>query len=254
MNQETTVRLQELTRNFYDTVAGQFSDTRQTAWPGWERTLVHLNKFEANKQLSVLDVACGNGRFLNFLMQNFNRVVQYEGIDNNKKLLQETKALLHEKEVRGNVYQIDLIDRLLETNQRYFPELNRCYDLIVCFGIFHHIPSMKLRKTCIQQLAQLLDSSGILIISLWQFADLERFQKKLLSPQSFEIDPTDLEENDYLLGWDTQTNIARYCHSFSQENIEELVTASSLKLLDQFKADGKNNNMNTYLVLQRSTQ
>lgn len=254
MNQETAKKLQQLTKNFYDTVAGQFSDTRQTAWPGWERTLVHLNETQENGQLSVLDLACGNGRFINFLKLNLKSELHYDGIDSNEVLLHKTKALLFEKEVQGNVYHIDLVDRLTEKNQMYFPELNRNYNLIVCFGIFHHIPSKELRTSCIQQLGQLLQSSGILIISLWQFANLERFQKKLLSPQSFEIDPAQLEENDYLLGWDTQINIARYCHSFSMDEIKELVAASGLKLLDQFKADGKDNNMNTYLVLQRSTQ
>ena len=59
-------------------------------------------------------------------------------------------------------------------------------------------------------------------------------------------------EGDYLLGWRNLPGVYRYCHSFSDEEIDSLVTlvADKAKCVARFRADGRTGSLNEYLVLQ----
>ena len=67
------------------------------------------------------------------------------------------------------------------------------------------------------------------------------------------IDASELEEHDYLIGWQDKANTWRYCHHFSQEELDELLVnlGSDVRVCTQFSADGKDNNLNRYVILQR---
>lgn len=69
----------------------------------------------------------------------------------------------------------------------------------------------------------------------------------------FAIDFTQFEAGDYLLGWQNDTAAFRYCHSFSDEEIETLILSvgDRAHLIDRFTADGKAGNLNEYLVFCR---
>lgn len=59
-------------------------------------------------------------------------------------------------------------------------------------------------------------------------------------------------EGDYLLGWRNLPGVYRYCHSFSDEEIDSLATlvADRAKCVARFRADGRTGSLNEYLVLQ----
>lgn len=59
-------------------------------------------------------------------------------------------------------------------------------------------------------------------------------------------------EGDYLLGWRNTPGAYRYCHSFSDEEIDSLVAsvADKAQCVARFRADGRTGNLNEYLVLQ----
>jgi tRNA (uracil-5-)-methyltransferase TRM9 len=253
MDHSVVTHLNTLTKKFYLKVADSFSRTRQTPWQGWSRALEIIKPFIHAQNISVLDVGCGNGRFLTFLNKSSASNISYLGIDENSLLLQQTKGQLHDLKVDGDVL---LSDFITEVQNGFFSErfANKTFNVIASFGVFHHIPSKELRKKFIAELAALTAENGVLIISFWQFGQFARFEDKKLDPSKFDINPSDLEENDFLLGWDSDTTIARYCHSFSPEEINELVTTSGMQLLETFPADGREGKVNTYLVLQRIAQ
>ena len=62
-----------------------------------------------------------------------------------------------------------------------------------------------------------------------------------------------LEEGDYLLGWNDAPGTYRYCHSFDDSEIESLIAgvASNAHLVNRFRADGRANDSNEYLVFRR---
>ncbi|MDO4841598.1 MAG: methyltransferase domain-containing protein [Phoenicibacter congonensis] len=69
MNEATRQKCISLTSNFYAEVAGSFSSTRQSAWNGWQKI---IEAVELPDEFSVLDLACGNLRFEEFLASTFN--------------------------------------------------------------------------------------------------------------------------------------------------------------------------------------
>lgn len=73
------------------------------------------------------------------------------------------------------------------------------YDVAVCFGVMHHIPTAKLRERLLKELTK----SKIAIVSFWQFEKDARIFKK--AQETTEVAKSklgiqNLEENDYFLG------------------------------------------------------
>lgn len=257
MEEQTITKLNDLTQQFYNTVSESFSQTRQLSWEGWKAIPEILVKSLNTQKLNVLDIGCGNGRFATFLHESVDCGVLYTGVDTNTELLLRTKAVIEtleksnrEKNFEGIVAELDLVAELLKNNFNiHFADKN--FTVITAFGVLHHIPTAKLRQKFLEAISQILSENGVCIISLWRFAEFERYQSKKLDPAEFGIADRELEANDFLLGWKDQKNIARYCHSFTEQEISGIIKNSNLRLLTQYQADGKEGTANTYLVLQK---
>ena len=85
MTPEVARRMNCLNESFYRDNARSFDQTRQTAWPGWERCLCIGHTTGALPQyggVRVLDVASGNLRLARYLAERLPGVrVSYHGID-----------------------------------------------------------------------------------------------------------------------------------------------------------------------------
>lgn len=148
------------------------------------------------------------------------------------------------------------------------------YDLVVSFGFMHHIAGYELRRRFIEKLLKLTSPTGVCVLSLWRFAEDPRAREKAMrktkenlsalkagtlhGAEAFTLTQCkkiedSLEEGDFLLSWQGQAGYGRYCHSFSDREIDTIVRdlPSSYRLLDRFCADGKNGCMNCYLILVR---
>lgn len=132
-------------------------------------------------------------------------------------------------------------------------------DVAVSFGFMHHVPTQAARQALLAGMASHTKPGGVLIVSLWQFMKNERIARKArrateAGMQALGI--AELDEGDYLLGWKDVQGAYRYCHHFSDEDIdamlEPLVGGSSPRatLLDRFEADGRSHYLNTYVALR----
>ena len=83
---------------------------------------------------SVLDLGCGNRRFSKFLKEN-NLETDVVNVDSYQ---------WDEK-----VKKLDIIDSLLNNNFNL-----DSYDVAVCFGVMHHIPSSELRERLLKELTK----------------------------------------------------------------------------------------------------
>ncbi len=322
MDIATAQELIELTNRFYEQVGDSFSQTRHTAWEGWKRCLSALDSAAcedpasanarangipstkttaAESTLSVLDVACGNLRFADFLLRELEanegysengsnncsdksdgaqdegssgdsirnrnniRLISYYGIDRNPTLDETAFPLLAQRKTSLHLTRCDLLEEALRGNGALAIDAPPC-KLSVCFGFFHHIPTQALRKKILAALLNSTQTGGVAAISLWQFEkspdiamkaqnDTARAaQSRVLS--SYGIDRTQLERGDWLLGWQHNENVFRYCHSFSESEIDELAdfacASCNATLIDRFSADGRTRNLNTYLVFRKN--
>ena len=85
MRTQTATRLLRSVPKMYDSIAPQFSRTRQSIWSDF---LFFAPYLPSNP--SVLDVGCGNGRLLRYYEKT--PFSSYLGVDNSKKLLRHARA------------------------------------------------------------------------------------------------------------------------------------------------------------------
>ena len=166
------------------------------------------------------------------------------------------------------------------------------FDLVVSFGFLHHIPSFDLRRQFLLEALSQVKPGGYLVVSFWQFLndpakrakieqthtealaffgsdaetcanDRDAFDPGAGSSSSGNPNPSDLkplaffagslEPNDYFLGWKNEPGNYRYCHHFSNEEIDRIITALAphATVIESFSADGKPGNLNRYVVFKR---
>ena len=246
MNKITIQRLNAINREFYQKTADEFDQTRGKAWPGWKILLPYFNFQAQRKPFSVLDVGCGNGRFGVFMAEYLEAPVVYHGVDNNETLLNHArKALDPLPNITATLEQRDVVLSPPETGE---------YDLVVLFGLIHHIPGRDNRQTFVRRLARRVKPRGFLVFASWRFYDFERFKQRII-PWADDLAGL-VETHDYLLDWrrgDLETGkfAQRYCHFVDDAEHTALIAASGMREIHSFRADGFTNTVNKYALLNR---
>lgn len=257
MDIELIKRLNQLNTDFYNTTAIDFDDSRHYFWQGWDKIPPFLDDFE---DIRVADIGCGNGRFGQFLLEKCPQVkLSYTGIDANKRLLSFAEENLQGKIPALHLDQVDIIQSLLD-NEDFLN--NQKFQLITCFGVFHHVPSFELRLKLLKYLLSKLSANGTLIVSVWMFMEYERFRKKIIRTdekndsqklEKYSLNLINLEKNDYILDWKRGTEALRFCHYIDEQEQNLLLEKSGAKLKKSFRADGKENDVNQYLILSHQS-
>jgi SAM-dependent methyltransferase len=253
MDEKTVRALNAINRCFYRDRAAEFSATRQEAWPGWQRIAPLLREIPVGRDVHVLDVGCGNGRFAEFLalaLPERHATTHYLGIDASAPLLAAVRARkLPLAEVATR--QADLVGAgVAELLAR------RRFSLIAVFGVLHHIPGHRNRRALLEDLAQHLEPGGLMALAFWRFGESPRLRGKLRSWAEWNvsaeepIDESRLEAGDQLLAWGPGGQSVRYCHFADAGEIRRLVEATSLRTLATYTDDGRERDLNRYFVLQ----
>lgn len=236
MDNHTIQRLNALNQDFYRITAENFNQTRNHPWPGWGKLLTYL---DFKPPLSVLDVGCGNGRFAQFLAENLDVQIDYIGLDANPTLLDHARHALSDVDGSVTLIQQDIIQNPPDFGQ---------FDLVVLFGVIHHIPGFQNRQDFVRQLSDRVAPNGLLVFACWRFYDDPRLRERIVPwPDDFQV-----EHHDYLLDWRSGEQALRYCHFVDDDEHAGLVTATGLTELATYRADGKSGELNQYSILRRT--
>lgn len=103
------------------------------------------------RKLHLLDLACGTGRFLARVKENYPRL-NVTGLDLSAAYLAEAKRTL--AAWRGCAF--------LEANAEHVPLENASQDVISCIYLFHELPP-RIRRIVVSEIARLLKPGGTLI-------------------------------------------------------------------------------------------
>lgn len=270
MNRDTIQILNEMNRSFYQNQCQSFSDTRQSPWTGWKRCLEIFfeqkklgalgehkhhtlcqgqGRSDTTAAVSVFDLACGNLRYEAYLASALPRAnLSFYAVDNCDDLAVS--------DISAAYQHVDVMEVLLQDEPLESKFSAPACDMVVAFGFMHHVPSMHFREQVLQALVSQALPGGLIFISFWQFLNNDGLAAKaqITHEQAVsELNLPPLERNDFILGWKQQPGAYRYCHSFTEEEIDTLAQSVSTQacVVDRFYADGRDESLNTYLVLRK---
>lgn len=165
---------------------------------------------------------------------------------------------------------LDIVESLLDGT--FADRLPRnSHDLAVAFGLMHHLPTFALRARVLEGTLGSLRPGGFAVVSFWQFLNDPRLAAKAATVtaegRAAHCLPT-FHENDFLLGWQHAEGVYRFCHHTPEDEIDALLAAIRepsapstsgrtppaplpFREIARFSADGKQENLNRYLILQR---
>jgi 2-polyprenyl-3-methyl-5-hydroxy-6-metoxy-1,4-benzoquinol methylase len=247
MTPATQERLLALNRTFYQQVAVEFDRSRAGLPVGWAQLHPLLMAQAQRPSLAVLDVGCGNGRFVR-LFDALGVPVAYVGMDSEATLL----ALATQQHADLAPVQPQWVQADLTTPSwvQALPTEPARFDLIVCLAVLHHLPGGTLRARVLRELAGRLAADGVLVCSTWQFLTSARFVEKGVPWASVGLAEDEVEPGDFLLPWQQGGYAVRYVHQIDEAEMTQLAQAASLTITDTFYADGKEGNLNLYTILK----
>ncbi len=150
--------MQDITSQGYQTVAQEFSASRERLWP----ELNILKKYVKDGD-KVLDLGCGNGR----LVQLFEDVnVDYLGIDNNEKFIEIAKE---------NYPDQDFIVKDILT-----AETDKQFDAIFMIAVLNHFDKDD-RELILKKVYSWLKPGGFLLMTNWNMHNLKNKKSKWYS-------------------------------------------------------------------------
>jgi len=189
----------------YENISLSFSQTRNRPWPEFEI----IKRYLKTRQ-KVLDIGCGNGRFLNYLKADIN----YYGVDPSTKLLEIAKKN-HENVAfkKGDFLNLPFKDHF--------------FNVAVSIAAYHHVPSQNLRTKALMEVRTVLRKDGLFILTVWDLYQPK--YEKLIEKDQEEALEGGLEVGDSFIPW--QNKIKRYYHAFKKEDLEkELSSVFSIVL------------------------
>jgi SAM-dependent methyltransferase len=150
--------------------------------------IAFINKYVKHDFKTLLDIACGTGKHLEFLKEFFI----CEGIDISSELLE----IARQRNPELSFHCTDMLD--------YY--LDKQFDIITCFfGSIGHMMTVENLNTAISNMKQHLSPNGIIAIEPWH------------TPEQFKAGRTSLLTVD-----EEELKIARCCTSQVEDNISIL--------------------------------
>ena len=247
MEDSTADRLLQLNREFYDTFAEAFRDSRAPTEPGFERILQRVHPGSR-----VLDLGCGPGRLASLLPPGCS----YTGVDYSAELLRAATES-HSAESHSadgvNVGEAPANVRFVQADLvgDPWPDLvGDGYDWVILRAVLHHIPGLDRRRTVVQRATEVLGPQGMVVVANWQFLRIERLRRRLLSWDQIGLRESDVDPGDYLLDWQRNGYGIRYVHLIDEAETHQLANHAGLQIDDLFFADGHTDDLTLYAILR----
>lgn len=236
MDSQTQNQLMDLNKQFYQTFADDFSETRMRLQPG---VLKIITKLRPNTR--VLDLGCGNGQLaLRLAADDFQG--SYIGTDFSPNLLERARRLVPE-DFPAVFRELDLTRE--DWGQSLPPGQ---FDYIFAFATLHHIPGHNLRESILRQIHLRLKAGGVFALSNWQFLNSERLRRRIQPWEAINLSAGDVDAGDHLLDWRRGGYGLRYVHHFKETELNQLAHESGFSVQECFYSDGKTGDLALYQV------
>ena len=186
----------------YDAFATTFSNSRKNLhWPELEYIIADMIRYTHE---SILDIGCGNGRFLEQVEISWLRFWEYMGIDSSSGMIWEAHRLHpdHQFETIG-MQDIATIDR--------------SFDALLFLASFHHLESRIERTQVLQDSKKLMNPNGQIYMTNWNLQDQAKYET------------SHRWDGDY----DIKIGVySRYYHGFTVDELAELFEETGYRVIE----------------------
>lgn len=222
--------IMEMSRRGYEDIAEDFASTRKVFWEE-----LYFLKDYINDDDNVLDLGCGNGRFLELIG---DKNIQYTGIDSSESFIKQAR------ETYGHMGEFT------HGNALSLPYKDASFDTIVSFGVLHHVPSRKYRKQFLSEAYRVMREDGTLILTVWNIWNerltpviKEHAVKKLLGKSKLDF-------KDVFLPFGKKEGV-RYLHAFTKRELGKLVKGSGFKIEELRFVKRRSGNENILVICRK---
>ena len=143
----------------YDKISAHFSQTRYKPWP---QVAEFLNSLE--KDSYVLDIGCGNGKYL-----SVNEKLITFGTDRSGNLL----SIAKEKNINSQFFIADSLK---------LPIRSESFDAAISIAVIHHFSNELLRIQALKEIFRIVKKGGLVLVYVWA---MEQKEKKFTEQDNF---------------------------------------------------------------------
>lgn len=179
----------------YDNFARTFSESRRDhPWPEIDSILADI---KTRGYMSILDIGCGNGRFLEEVEKQWYIFSSYLGLDSSLGMIEEAQKL-HPS------FHFDVIDMtwLWDSAIKNVP-----FDAVLFLASFHHLQTHEERIIVLKNIKKFLAPGGRIYMTNWNLCEQPRYEKSHQWNGDFSIK----------IG-----TYSRYYHGFTLDELESL--------------------------------
>ncbi|MFH0740132.1 MAG: methyltransferase domain-containing protein [bacterium] len=232
MNKQTAQSILNKVRDDYNHIAPDFANTRVNIWPEIAVLFDYIRKGD-----KVLDLGCGNGRFINIIKEKGG---EYFGTDVSENLI--------------NIAKQNYPNENFQTTEALkLPFSNNYFDIIYSIAVLHHIPSNNFRLEFLQEAKRVLKAGGIFVLTVWKPKDKQEkdLAIKFLLRKIFGLSKLDFK--DVVEPWFGNNKGERYFHCFNKTELTKLVRQAGFEVEKSGTIQNeKGNRQNLYIVAKKA--
>lgn len=193
----------------YGIIANEFDKTRISIWKCVQQFISSIDK-----QSKILDVGCGNGKNIKFMLQNECKNVK--GCDATPNFVTIC---------RKQGFDVD------EANIMNLPYVSCSFDNVICIAVIHHLSSNERRTHAISELLRVTKKGGRVLVTVSSLEEPFHKSGNIIGSNG----------QDLLIPWNTPTKDKigdRYYHLFVKGELEKLCEGLEFSNIESFFEHG----------------
>lgn len=159
--------MNEINNDTYNHIAYEFAETRAYVWQCVKdfTDLINLSNFNKLDNSLILEIGCGNGKNMEYLMNNISSISipmpmpTIIGIDNCKSFIE----ICNKKKLTT-----------ILCNSSLLPFQNNSFDFILCIAMFHHLLTIEEQNQTFREILRVMKNNSYGILTCWSTIQPEK--------------------------------------------------------------------------------